>query len=197
MFCTIHTDARNSYRVGRTRLELRLTMQPGIRGTLLSTGFVKAPMRRRPPNSARRGTSRSRRPRVVLMDADREFAELLVEIFEDDYEVVTRPRPTTLAEIDVNGADVVIIGTVDPQSRAAVARDEIVARIRRHVGERTVPIVILSCGPNVLGEAEGLAGIGGVTVVMLPFDLDTIESVLESVAPRAKRLNWASGRSPA
>lgn len=130
-------------------------------------------------------TSTAGRQRIVVVDDEPELVQLFVDIFSDDYEVIAAPTPVAIAGIDALDPEVMLIGTVAPGSLAALTADEIVALARRHMRLRHVPIIVLSANPHVFREAQRLAGVTGVTVVSLPFDLATIQYVLSSVRRQA------------
>jgi hypothetical protein len=105
------------------------------------------------------------------------MTELLNDILIDHYDVIPQAHPTTITAIDSDQPDVVIVGTSD----GGLAPDEIVALAASHMRLRQVPFVVMSFGPNLLERARRLSGHPAVRLVSLPFDADTVRSVVNSV----------------
>jgi hypothetical protein len=117
------------------------------------------------------------RPRVVVVCSGVEMTELLNDILIDHYDVIPQAHPTTITAIDSDQPDVVIVGTSD----GGLAPDEIVALAASHMRLRQVPFIVMSFGPNLLERARRLSGHPAVRLVSLPFDADTVRSVVNSV----------------
>lgn len=122
------------------------------------------------------------RPRLTVVEHDADMLALLRQLLGEDFEIAVPKAPLTVSAIDAERPDVVLIGTVERGGTTAVTPEEIVGLAARHRGLRRVRTVLLSADPTVLGRAAQLAGLSGVTVVAMPFDADTIRSVMRSVA---------------
>lgn len=119
------------------------------------------------------------RARVVLLERDPEMVSLMRDILKECCEVVVPASPASIGDIDRANPDVVVIGTA-AASPGELSTEQIVILARRHMGQR-VPIVVLSAEPNVLAGAGSLMHLGGVTVISMPFDAETVWRVLDSI----------------
>ena len=135
-----------------------------------------------PAPSVQTATSR---PRVLVISSDVEMAQLLQDILVDDYDVIAQPHPTTITAIDGEEPDVVIIGTLD----GGLQPEEIVALAARHLRLRHVPMIVMSFGSDLLEGARRVSGDSSVRLVSLPFDADTVLSVVNSVMAPARALH--------
>jgi hypothetical protein len=118
---------------------------------------------------------------MVAVSCDAEMVELLREIFGDDYEVTAPPHPASITAIDAGDPDVLLIGTSD----GGLTPGEIVVLAAAHMRLREVPMIVLTPDPDVLQDAGRMSLFPRVSFVALPFDLDTIRSVLHSIARAA------------
>lgn len=121
-----------------------------------------------------------RRLRLVVLERDTEMLALLTDILAGDYEIAAPPDPISITAVDMQEPDVLLVGTVE-----GLTPVEIVALASRHMGLRRVPIILLSADGDVLADASRLTRYRSVTVVSLPFDVDTIRAVVDSVARHA------------
>jgi hypothetical protein len=122
------------------------------------------------------------RPRVVVISSGVEMTQLLQDILVDDYDVISQPHPTTITAIDAKDPHVVIVGTLD----GGLKPEEIVALAAGHMRLRHVPLIVMSFGSNLLEGARRLSWHPGVRLVSLPFDADTVLSVVNSVMAPAR-----------
>lgn len=118
--------------------------------------------------------------RVVLLEQDPEMVSLMRDILNECCEVVVPAGPASIGDIDRAKPDVVLIGT-SAASSGELSTEQVVILARRHQGLRGVPIVVLSAEPNVLASAGSLMHLGGVTVISMPFDAETVWGVLASI----------------
>jgi hypothetical protein len=125
------------------------------------------------------------RPRVVVVSSGVDMAHLLEDLLSDDYDVLAQPHPTTITAIDGDEPDVVIVGTLD----GGLTPEEIVALAARHLRLRHVPIIVMTFGPDLLEGARRLSRDSRVRLVSLPFDADTVRSVVNSVMAPGRPLH--------
>jgi DNA-binding NtrC family response regulator len=155
----------------------------------LATNIGVAPSPR-PLTAPTRGTPRlNARPRLVVVSSDAEIVQLLRDTLANRYEISALTEPPSITAIDSRNPDVVIVGV----RRGGLTADEIVAMASRHMRLRSVPIVVMSGDPNLLHDAGRLSSFPGVSFVLLPFDVETIRSVVDSAVrqnamPRSIRL---------
>ena len=128
-------------------------------------------------------------PRLVVVSSDTEIVQLLRDTLADTYEISALTQPPSITAIDSRDPDVVIVG----MCRGGLTADEIVALASRHMRLRSVPIVVMSGDPDLLQDAGRMSTFPGVSFVLLPFDVETIQSVIDSVVrksamPRSIRL---------
>jgi hypothetical protein len=124
----------------------------------------------------------------VLVSCDGELAELLRDILTETYEVAALPHPATIGDIDAADPDVVLVGLSDGGLRP----DELVALAARHMRLHAVPFVLMAPDPDLLEHAGRLSQFPGASVLGLPFDLDTIQSVVHSVVPAGQDFRRAA-----
>jgi len=136
-------------------------------------------------------SSQVARPRVVVVSCDGEMSQLLRDILGDDYDVTAVAEPTSMVGIDAADPDVLLVGL---SIGGGLTSDEIVALAARHMRLRTVPVVLLSTDPNLLQHAGRLSHSAGVTLLSLPFDLETVLSAFGAAVQRAQP---GAGRLPA
>jgi DNA-binding response OmpR family regulator len=153
--------------------------------TDLGTALSQRPL----PPPTHRATRDRTRPRLVVVSSDTETVQLLRDTLADSYEISALTQPPSITAIDASDPDVVIVG----MRRGGLTADQIVALASRHMRLRSVPIVVMSGDPNLLHDAGRLSSFPGVSFVLLPFDVETIRSVIDSVVrtsavPRSIRL---------
>ena len=155
----------------------------------MATNIGVAPSRR-PLTAPTHGTPPlNARPRLVVVSSDTEIVQLLRETLAHSYEIAALTQPASITAIDSRDPDVVLIGTRE----GGLTADEIVALASRHMRLRSVPIVVMSGDPDLLHDAGRMSTFPGVSFVLLPFDVETIRSVIDSVVrtsamPRSIRL---------
>jgi hypothetical protein len=120
------------------------------------------------------------------------MCQLLLDILAGDYDVTALVRSARVADIDAVAPDLLLVG---PSEGGGLKSDELVALAARHVRLRAVPVVVLSADPELLQHAGRLSHFAGVSLVSLPFDVDTLRSAVSSVSgvgrpaqPRSSRL---------
>lgn len=180
MYCMVHTKAGRPYRAGPTPAGAceRMRAHASV-GNPLTTNFEHARTARRRPAPLHRPQPSRTPPRLLVIEHDPEMHALLRDILADDYVITEPPAPVSIAAIDAEDPDVMLMGIDDGASPSGLTSDEIAALASRHMRLYHVPIVILTADAAVLGPR--LTNLNGVTVVSLPFDLDTIRCVLRSV----------------
>jgi hypothetical protein len=150
---------------------------------------LSAPITERPlPTPAHIPELGTSRPRLVVVSCDPEMRQLLQDIAEG-YDVTGLSHPVSMTAIDVEEPEVILVGT----SEGGLTPDQIVALAASHIRLRQVPIVVMTAEPDLLADARRMSRFPGVRLVSLPFELDTILSVLQSVvrpaaAPLSRRL---------
>lgn len=149
------------------------------------THLERLPDERGLPRVAYRPLPRRSRRRIVVVEDDLEMLELLRGILDPEYEVAVPAAPVTIASIDAEDPDVLVIGTADSGPGASLSPAEIAALAGRHMRLHRVPVVVLTADATILADAQRLAEPRAVTVVLLPFDVETINCVLKSVARRS------------
>jgi hypothetical protein len=152
-----------------------------LQGDTLATELSAPITDRRLPVSARIPEPATARPRLVVVSCDAEMAQLLQDIMEA-YDVTGLPHPVSMTAIDAEDPDVLLVGT----SEGGLTPDQIVALAAAHMRLRQVPILVMSAEPDLLEDARRMSRFPGVRLVSLPFDLETISSVLHSVVRPAR-----------
>lgn len=120
-------------------------------------------------------------PRVVVLERDIEMVTLLREIVGADYQVVAPAGPPSIVAIDAEDPDIMVIGGLDP----GLTADDIIALAARHMRLHDVPIILLSADADVLTDAGRLTQHPSVTVLSLPFDVDSVRGVLLGLSRQA------------
>jgi hypothetical protein len=134
------------------------------------------------------------RPRVVLLERDPEMVSLMRDIMSECCDVIVPSSPANIVDIDRQDPDLILIGT-PAASPGELSTEQVVVLARRHMRLRGAPIVVLSAEPNVLASAGSLTHLGGVTVISMPFDAETVWRVLDSILVEVRQTS--ASRLPA
>jgi hypothetical protein len=141
----------------------------------------------RPRTTAMSVVPRRATPRVVVIEHDPEMRSLLCDILAGDYEAVVPGTPITIADIDDQEPDVILVGTVDGAT-SSLTPDQIAGLAKRHMRLHRVPTVLLSARPGAVSVGHDATVRPEVTVIPLPTDMATILAVLASVTDRRTAL---------
>jgi CheY-like chemotaxis protein len=129
------------------------------------------------------GTTRQDLPRMVVLDEDPDFVDLLRDIFAGRLEVVAGDHRSVngLADLEPD----VIFMDLHPGDPAGLTGWDLTALARRHRDLSRVPI-LLCTSQNIALDTDGgrLAGLPDVHLLTMPFDVEVLERLVARMLAR-------------
>ena len=120
---------------------------------------------------------------MTVISDDSLLCSVMGDALAESHQVRRAPRGASMSRLADTQPDVLVVGPIASASSASTLTAwQIVALVRAHRELRRVPIVVLASDLSaVMADPGVLSAHDGVHALGIPFDLDTLTSVLASV----------------